>query len=95
MANKCEHPGCDEFEYLTELSNPWCDDDPHNGMTFCTEHVPWGFCKVCGCFSAGCDDYDHSPIEGMCGPCVETLRDELGENIEYDEFDYFPDPYDE
>jgi len=63
------------------------DTDAGNLCTTCAAQN--GFCIICGSFCAGTEDYDFSPITGICGQCVEELRYENGEFDEPDDyFDY-------
>lgn len=78
---KCEVCGqedtVDVYQFPTE-------DTEHR---FCADHaIENGFCYICGYFSAGMESYDFSPLKGVCGECVDVLRDEAGEYDDPDEY---------
>lgn len=88
-----EHPQrCDE-EGCTALGIPcyynWTDADPD--CWYCEAHCyENGFCKGCGLFRAGTEDFDFSKLE-MCGQCSEALEAEIEGDYADDEFDFDDD----
>jgi len=97
----CQHPHCKhEAETYTY---PYIHNEPEFSEWLCAEHAAdRGFCYGCGYFCAGIEDYDFSPIEGLCGNCVDEFRYELGEyDDDYESYEYLGSipyedyPYDE
>jgi hypothetical protein len=61
----------------------------------CAKHAAkHGFCIRCGHFCAGIEDFDFSPVSGMCGDCADEFRCDLAEEEDFDD-DYFRDENDE
>lgn len=79
---KCEACG-NQSDDVTEYSFPV---DNHHLIACPGCAADNGFCMICGYFCAGTEDYDFSPIKGVCGECVDDLRYETGEYDEPDEY---------
>lgn len=83
----CQHEGCIEQAAEYELYD-W-KTDKTNKFLFCGEHASkFGFCCLCGHFTAGADDrwlYSH----GVCEDCFDEIRQENGEYDDYEEYDLY------
>jgi hypothetical protein len=72
----CEHDDCNR-EATVECLNPASDSYPEWIEHLCVEHaVQSGFCYLCGTFWAGCEDFDFSPVWGVCPNCRESEWEE-------------------
>lgn len=68
----CEHEGC-TAEATVECLNPGGEGYDEWTENLCSKHaVEEGFCCYCGNFWAGCEDFDFSPIPGVCPNCRES-----------------------
>jgi hypothetical protein len=90
----CEHENCHSLD--TQMYTYLSLDENGKDVSecLCIEHaIEAGFCYLCGHFSAGLESYDFSPVNGVCGDCVELLRDEAGEYDDDDGFDFDYDDF--
>lgn len=91
----CQHEGCTSTD-TNLFSYPTLEDQEPLREWLCDDHaVESGFCFGCGFFAAGTEDYDFSPIKGLCGECVDQFREDAGEYDDDDEGGFWRDPYDE
>jgi hypothetical protein len=93
LEHDCRHEGCDEASDLIECR--FCDGEIDG--RYCWDHVPSGFCKGCGLFSAGIESFDFAAeygiIPGFCEECSDQLKHDCGEDEERLYEDMFDEDY--
>ncbi|MCZ7543326.1 MAG: hypothetical protein M5R40_07205 [Anaerolineae bacterium] len=84
----CMHPGCEAAGEPCYLP---LEDLP--AEYYCAEHKDaHGYCWGCGLFWAGCEEFDFSPVKGLCPNCRDEYEaDQDGYDPEMDFGD--GDPY--
>lgn len=94
---KCHEPDCNSTEAIACFYPDNETEQPN--YYYCWNHInKHGFCKGCGLFWSGCEQFDFARFwgnyEGFCPNCSDSLKDDLDtdENEDWELEDFYDLP---